>query len=94
MCNKMASPITVHVIFFCFMTLIYRFFPGGFENNFKYIDGNKKAPASWVDIIYYNAAVYSTVGYGDVTPITPLAKMAAIFQMIVVFSLVVLGIKI
>ena len=89
----MTNPITVHAIFFCFMTLVYRFFPGGFENNFKYSD-DRKGPASWIDILYYNAAVYTTVGYGDVIPITPLAKCAAIFQMIIVFSIVVLGIKI
>lgn len=90
----MTSPITVHAIFFCFMTLVYRCFPGGFENHFKYGDANKKGPASWVDIIYYNTTVYSTVGYGDVIPNSSLAKWAAIFQMCVVFSLVVLGVKI
>ena len=90
----MTSPITVHVIFFSFMTIVYRLFPGGFEKHFKYSDDTKKGPATWIDILYYNATVYSTVGYGDVIPITSLAKCAAIFQMIVVFSLVVLGVKI
>lgn len=89
----MANPITVHAIFFCFMTLVYKFFPGGFENNFKYNDDAKKGPVTWIDVIYYNATVYSTVGYGDVIPTTSLAKLTAVFQMVVVFSLVVLGLK-
>jgi hypothetical protein len=41
----MTNPITVHVLLFVIMTILYKYIPGGFINNFTRADGIKKEPS-------------------------------------------------
>jgi len=87
------TAITAHAIIFAFFTILYKYFPGGFQNNFKRGDGSRK-PADWLDVIYFSTATHTTVGYGDVVADSNLAKAAVSLHMLLVFTIVVLGIQI
>jgi Ion channel len=48
-------------------------------------------PPSWetvVNCIYFSTVTMATVGYGDIYPITPYAKMATTLQIVVSFGLI------
>jgi hypothetical protein len=89
----MASPITVHVILFIFMTILYKYIPGGFTSNFTRADGLKKEP-SWMDVFYMSAVTHTTTGFGDFLPSTNTARFCVALHVILVFSFVILGVKI
>lgn len=89
----MASGIPVHIAVFVFFVLIYKFWPGGFENSFKRSDGSKR-DASWTDCIYFAAATHSTTGFGDIIPDSDVSRLVVTCHMIIVFCIVVLGIQV
>ena len=88
----MDSQLTTHAILFAVMTLVYRFFPGGFENHFTRSD-NVKSPPTLVDVIYFTTTTHATVGYGDIVPKTQLAKITTSIHMILVFICIIMGIS-
>jgi hypothetical protein len=89
----MTNPITVHVLLFAVMTMVYRFIPGGFQNNFTRVDGLKGDP-TWMDVIYMSAVTHTTTGFGDFLPSTKTAKFCVTLHVILVFCFVILGVKI
>jgi hypothetical protein len=89
----MTNPITVHVILFAVMTMVYRFIPGGFQNNFTRVDGLKGDP-TWMDVVYMSAVTHTTTGFGDFLPSTKTAKFCVTLHVILVFCFVILGVKI
>jgi hypothetical protein len=89
----MTNPITVHVILFAVMTMVYRFIPGGFQNNFTRVDGLKGDP-TWMDVVYMSAVTHTTTGFGDFLPSTKTAKFCVTMHVILVFCFVILGVKI
>ena len=89
----MASPITIHVILFTVMTILYKYIPGGFTNNFTRADGDKKEP-SWMDVLYTSAMTHTTTGFGDFLPSTNMARFCVTLHVILVFCFVILGVKI
>lgn len=89
----MTNPITVHVLLFAVMTVIYRFIPGGFQHNFTRSDGLKQDP-SWMDVLYMSAVTHTTTGFGDFLPSTKTAKFCVTMHVILVFCFVILGVKI
>jgi len=89
----MTNPITVHVILFVIMTMVYKYIPGGFNNNFTRSDGLKTEP-SWMDVIYMSAIVHSTTGFGDFLPATKMARFCVSVHVVCVFCFVILGVKI
>ncbi|AGE56460.1 potassium channel protein kcv [Paramecium bursaria Chlorella virus NE-JV-1] len=86
------SILTIHFVVLLLFATLYKFFPGGFENNFKRGDGSKE-PVSWVDAIYVSTATHTTTGFGDIVADSRAAKFAVTCHMLIVFSIVVLGIK-
>ena len=86
------SILTVHFVILFLFTTLYKFFPGGFENNFKRGDGSKD-PVSWIDALYVAAATHTTTGFGDIVAESRSAKFAVTAHMLIVFTIVVLGIK-
>lgn len=75
----------IHIAILLFFVMVYRFFPGGFENHF---DTNKQA--NWIDCLYFGVSTHSTVGYGDIAPKTPIARLVVITHIIVVFMIVLM----
>ena len=89
----MTSPITVHVLLFVVMTILYKYIPGGFTSNFTRADGIKKEP-SWMDVIYMSAVTHTTTGFGDFLPSTNAARFCVTLHVILVFCFVILAVKI
>lgn len=92
----MTNPITIHVILFVFMTILYRYIPGGFNKNFARTDGIEKLQKepTWMDVIYMSAVTHTTTGFGDFLPTTAMARFCVTMHVILVFCFVVLGVKI
>lgn len=88
----MASAITVHILIFTFFVILYSFWPGGFENSFKRSDGSKRK-ATWTDCIYFAAATHTTTGFGDTIPDTNISRLVVTIHMMLVFTIVILGVK-
>lgn len=57
--------------------LIFQFFPGSF-NGIEGVDG--KAPMD--TLLYYSFVTLASLGYGDITPVAPLARTLAYFEVI------------
>lgn len=89
----MTSPITVHVMLFVIMTIVYKYIPGGFDANFSRVDGRKGDP-TWMDVIYMSAVTHTTTGFGDFLPSSVKAKFCVALHVILVFCFVILGVKI
>lgn len=87
----MAHTIYAHILVFLFFVILYKFYPGGFENSFKRSDGSRRK-ATWMDCIYFATATHTTTGFGDTIPDTDTSRLVVTCHMIIVFSIVVLGI--
>lgn len=89
----MTSAITVHVLLFVVMTIVYKYIPGGFDTNFSRVDGKKGIP-SWMDVIYMSAVTHTTTGFGDFLPSSSTSKFCVALHVVLVFCFVILGVKI
>ena len=74
--------LLIHLCILAFFTVVYKMLPGGV---FSYSD------PSWVDCLYFSASTHTTVGYGDLTPKSPVAKLTATAHMLIVFAIVITG---
>lgn len=61
-------------------TLLERVHPGSFH--FNSVDAASGVPAVF-DFLYYSFVTLTTLGYGDVTPLTPRARSLAVLEAIV-----------
>lgn len=72
--------------------IYYIDFPKG-QNNFTYPDQKHKA-LLFFDFIYYSVVTFTTLGYGDITPVSKLAKlytMAETLYFVIYISIVLLN---
>jgi hypothetical protein len=58
---------------------IHFFNPKAFSN----VTGKSSSPANTVDLVYFSFATLTTLGYGDITPISKLARMIAVTEAMV-----------
>ena len=80
--NKI-GPFVYHVVLFLAATILYYNFPGGFENNFHRPDTDK--PPTPVECAYFSLTTHTTTGYGDIYPLTDIARTTVMTHMILVF---------
>lgn len=52
----------------------------------------KKEELTWFDCFYFSIVTQTTVGYGDITAVEPLAKAVNILQLLSVYGVVTYGI--
>nr|QLC35874.1 potassium channel protein kcv [Acanthocystis turfacea Chlorella virus Island-Lake_Medium] len=72
--------LLIHVCILTVFTIVYKMLPGGMFSN---------ADPSWVDCLYFAASTHTTVGYGDLTPKSPVAKLTATAHMLIVFAIII-----
>ncbi|AGE55742.1 potassium channel protein kcv [Acanthocystis turfacea Chlorella virus MN0810.1] len=72
--------LLIHIAILTFFTVVYKMLPDGVFSN---------GDPSWVDCLYFSASTHTTVGYGDLTPKSPVAKLTATAHMMIVFAIVV-----
>ena len=67
---KMSLPYQASV--FALFFVLYLTIPGGFRENFN--TPNDKTGHSWTDVLYFTTMTHSSIGYGDIYPLTPRAR--------------------
>lgn len=89
-----SSVALYHGIIYAAFWGMYMFIPGGFAANFTMPDSLPK-DMSAADVAYYTMVTHSGVGYGDVTPKTPLARQLVtahlFFVILAIFNMVPVG---
>lgn len=81
--DTIAGAICVFLLVGIIWTLAYQlifFFDGAAFNN---IAAESISPVATVDLVYYSFSTLTTLGYGDITPISRLARMFAVTEAIV-----------
>ena len=81
--DTIAGSICVFLLFGIIWTLVYQaiyFFDRSAFNN---IATESLSPTATVDLLYYSFATLTTLGYGDITPVSRLGRMFAVTQAIV-----------
>ena len=76
--------LLIHIGILAFFTIVYKMLPGGM---FSHTD------PSWIDCLYFSTATHTTVGYGDLTAKSPVAKLTATAHMMIVFAIVISGLQ-
>jgi hypothetical protein len=75
------------VCLFCFSF----FFTGLQLDNERFLE-IKNPTVLFIDILYFNTITLTTLGYGDITPVTAMAKLLVMIENLVFFFLFALGI--
>jgi len=74
--NRMIGGICVYLLLGVAISIlnmfIYRFIPGSFKGISEFTSG-----ANGIDLIYYSFITMTTLGYGDITPAGPIARVLA-----------------
>lgn len=79
---KMSLPYQAAV--FALFFVMYLTIPGGFRENFN--TPNDKTGDSWNDILYFTTITHTSVGFGDMYPLTPRARALATIHSMLAFA--------
>lgn len=79
---KMSLPYQASV--FALFFVMYLTIPGGFRENFNM--PNDKTGHTWTDVLYYTAITHTSIGYGDIYPLTPRARALVTVHSILAFA--------
>jgi hypothetical protein len=84
----MPYALLYHVIIFAFFWGIYQALPGGFKKNFN--TPTIVSDKSWKgdgpsDVAYYTMVMHTSTGFGDVFPITWIARVLVMIHLALVF---------
>lgn len=85
--DKLFGALSVYLLiglaFFTVFELLYMLDPGSLRG--------PNAALDWSDILFFSYVTLTTLGYGDITPVTPVAQSIAVLEVIVgVFYMAVL----
>jgi hypothetical protein len=85
----MPFALLYHVIVYTVAWGLYQALPGGFAKHFNIPDTKKVDRASKPDgplaVAYYTMVIHTTTGFGDVYPLTWLARMITMMHMVLVY---------
>ncbi|VAX16752.1 hypothetical protein MNBD_IGNAVI01-2662 [hydrothermal vent metagenome] len=60
-----------------------------YNDAFLGIDPSHSVGYRFIDLLYFSIVTFTNVGYGDITPLIPFAKLIAVLQMITAFVVLV-----
>jgi Ion channel len=81
--NTIAGAICVFFLIGLIWTLVFQVIHYFDHKAFSNIAGKSFSPANTVDLVYYSFATLTTLGYGDITPISKPARMIAVTEAMV-----------
>ncbi len=82
----LAAIITIILLSFAIDYLcLSEIFPGAFSG----LDHEQSLFSRFTDLLYFSIVTFTTVGYGDITPANPLAKLISVFEMVSSFIVIV-----
>jgi len=78
--------ITIIVISFAIDYLcVSKIYPGAFAG----IQYDQPLSLRFINLIYFSIVTFTTVGYGDITPVLPVAKLITVLEMMSAFVVIV-----
>ncbi len=81
----LAAIITIILISFAIDYLcVSEIFPGAFSG----LDLEQSLLLRFADLLYFSIVTFTTVGYGDITPVNLLAKLISVFEMVSSFIVI------
>ena len=88
--NKILGAICIYIFLALMWTIFYQFIETLIPGSFNGLTAGLKH-TNFNDLVYYSFVTITTLGYGDITPVTPLAKALVILEAIVgVFYIAIL----
>jgi len=60
-----------------------------YKDAFYGIEYSQPVVSRFADLLYFSIVTFTTVGYGDITPINPVAKLITVFEMMSAFVVIV-----
>ncbi len=60
-----------------------------YQNAFAGIQYNQPLTSRFLNLLYFSIVTFTTVGYGDVVPVLPVAKLITVFEMMSAFVVIV-----
>ena len=88
--NKILGAICIYIFLALIWSIFYQFLEDLIPGSFNGLSAGLKH-THFNDLVYYSLVTITTLGYGDITPATPLAKALVIIEVIVgVFYIAIL----
>ena len=88
--NKILGAICIYIFLALIWSIFYQFLENLIPGSFNGLSAGLKH-THFNDLVYYSLVTITTLGYGDITPATPLAKALVIIEVIVgVFYIAIL----
>jgi len=60
-----------------------------YADAFSGIQQSQPIASRFINLLYLSIVTFTTVGYGDITPVVPVAKLITVFEMISAFVMIV-----
>jgi len=60
-----------------------------YPNAFSGIQYNQPLLFRFTNLLYFSIVTFTTVGYGDITPVIPVAKLLTVFEIVTAFVVIV-----
>ncbi len=78
----------ITIIIFSF-TMDYLCVTEIYVDAFSGIQQSQSMALRFINLLYFSIVTFTTVGYGDITPVAPVAKLITVFEMISAFVMIV-----
>jgi len=78
----------ISIIIFSF-TMDYLCISEIYANAFSGIQANEPISTRFINLLYFSIVTFTTVGYGDITPVATVAKLITVLEMISAFIMIV-----
>ena len=80
--NCVVGAITIYVMIAIDFSVLYTFLEAISPGAFKGLGGGSTR-AAFIDLMYFSFVTLGTVGYGDILPVHPVARILAMMEMVV-----------
>ena len=84
--NTLLRAMSVYLLLATAFAAVYGIIAREHPDAFRAAEGVFSGPAgtmNWADVLYFSFATLTTLGYGDITPTAPVARMVVSFEAVI-----------